>query len=281
MIRPTVEWQLLGACDYDCSYCIQKPAKRTGAPDAATLDAILALLAALPGAWEIKMSGGEPFLLPALLTRVLPFLVAETPHAVSLLTNLHPGPEILGRFAEITRGRLAIVSASLHLEKTDVESFLDRARFLRARMDPAARLVVNGVLVPGRLPRIARAAAEVRAAGFKFFPQLMKTAAGVAAYADEERPLLAGLLGRDPSPADANLAPNYRGRACRAGADYFVLAWTGECWRCRAARRRKEGLLGRAGGGALRLARGAAPCPYDLCPCTVPANRGMIEGVGG
>ena len=29
------------------------------------------------------------------------------------------------------------------------------------------------------------------------------------------------------------------------------------------------------------LRPGPAPCPYALCTCSVPANRGMIAGIAG
>jgi hypothetical protein len=83
--------------------------------------------------------------------------VGETPHTISVLTNLSAPLRQLDRFAELTRGRLGIVSASLHLEHTTAEDFADKAAHLRAVMDPAARLVVNSVLVPGRLEEVERA----------------------------------------------------------------------------------------------------------------------------
>ncbi len=58
---PTVEWQVAGACNYDCSYCIQSKRYRRGRPVAEQLDHAIAAFAALPGTWEIKCSGGEAF----------------------------------------------------------------------------------------------------------------------------------------------------------------------------------------------------------------------------
>ena len=53
----------------------------------------------------------------------------------------------------------------------------------------------------------------------------------------------------------------------------------GEAWSCRTAKRHGEGHLGNVYDGEVTRLPGPAPCPYDICPCTVPANRGMIEGV--
>ena len=101
----------------------------------------------------------------------------------------------------------------------------------------------------------------------------------VAAVPSLAQGILREVLGEAPGPRQANVAPSYRGRMCWAGVDYFAVDKTGEAWSCRTAKRHGEGHLGNIYDGS--LARLAAPsaCPWDICPCTVPANRGMIEGV--
>jgi hypothetical protein len=277
--RPTVEWQVCGVCNYDCSYCIQSKASRTGAPSADEVESFLRFFADLPGTWEVKMTGGEPFATKAFLGRIVPGLVAETPHTVSVLTNLSAPTAQLERFAALTRGRLGIVSASLHLEFTTAEAFADKAARLRDAMDPAATLVVNGVLVPGRLGDVERARAILAARGLRFFPQLMKVKKGLATYDGADLVTVERLVGRRPTPREANVAPSYRGRMCHAGVDYFVLLQTGDAWRCRTARRHDEGFLGNVHDGSMRRMSAPSRCTYAMCPCTVPANRGMIEGV--
>src|SRR5688572_8068625 len=112
---PTIEWQTNGVCNYDCTYCIQSKKFRTGQPDADAVDGFLRFFQALPGTWEIKMSGGEPFASKGFMTRIIPGLM-DTRHHVSVLTNFSAPVGILERFADLTRGRLKVVSASLHLE---------------------------------------------------------------------------------------------------------------------------------------------------------------------
>jgi len=282
--QPTVEWQVCGTCNYDCSYCIQSKKSRVGHPSPDEVERFLAFFARIGrdlGRWEVKMTGGEPFAFRGFLSRIVPGLIAETPHTVSVLTNLSAPLTQLRRFAEHTRGRLGIVSASLHLEHTTPAEFIEKARVLRSEMDPSARLVVNTVLVPGRLAAVEAARAEVEAAGLTLFPQVMKQKGGVADYADEEQPALIRLIGRAPTPRTANTAPSYRGRRCWAGVEYLVLTQRGDGYSCRTARRFGQGYLGNVFDDTLRLWREPSPCPYDICPCTVPANRGMIEGIGG
>jgi MoaA/NifB/PqqE/SkfB family radical SAM enzyme len=277
MRTPTIEWQVAGACNYDCSYCIQSRRYRRGRPEARHLAAAIDCFAALPGTWEIKMSGGEAFAHPLFLDQVVPALSSRTPHRISVLTNFSSSREELSRFAELTRGRLAVFSASLHLEYADAVEFADKAAWFVALLAPEVRFVVNQVVLPGREDLAERGKAAVEARGLRWFPQLYKEKGRVAAFPDEQR--LLPLIGTRPGPREANVAPSYRGLRCWAGVDYFVVDKDGEAWSCRTAKRHREGYLGNVYAGT--LARLAAPsaCIYDVCPCTVPANRGIVEGL--
>ena len=277
--QPTVEWQVCGQCNYDCSYCIQSKKYRVGYPTRDELDAALAFLNGLPGTWEIKMTGGEPFASRLYLDHIIPTLAAGR-HTISTLTNLSAPQRALRRFAELTRGRLGIVSASLHLEFTDVAGFLARLEVLRSHADEAARFVVNMVLIPDRLAEVAAAKRAVEAAGFRFFPQLMKVKGGVHPYTPTQREQVEAIVGDLEQAAltrSANLAPAYAGRRCWTGARYLVLLQSGNAWSCRTARRHDQGYLGNAYAGDVQLRPGPILCPYAICPCTVPANRGMID----
>lgn len=276
---PTIEWQANGVCNYDCTYCIQSKKFRQGAPDRETVRRFLRFFEEeLPGVWEIKMSGGEPFAGTHFLDEVVPGL-ARTKHRVSVLTNFSASLATLERFVEHLRAQLSVVSTSLHLEFTSEEEFLEKARAFKSWLDPRTSFVVNQVLVPGTLERVKRSRDLVRGAGLRWFPQVMKVKAGLASYAEGERALLRELLGADPTPREANLAPSYEGRLCWSGVDYFVLTQTGDAWSCRTAKRYDEGFLGNVLAGTFRLRAEPERCTYSICPCTVPANRGMIEGV--
>jgi len=279
MRRRTVEWQVCGVCNYDCSYCIQSPKTRVGHPSSEEVSSFLDFFERLPGAWEVKMTGGEPFAFDEFLERIVPGLIERTPHTISVLTNLSAPRARLERFATLTRGRLGIVSASIHLEHVEIDAFVEKARAFRAAIDPSASMVINAVLVPGRLDRVDAARAAIEAAGLRFFPQVMKIGGGTFAYDDDDRAAVTRLVGITPNPRKANVAPSYRGRTCWTGAEYFVLTQRGDGWRCRTARRFDEGFLGNVHAGTFALRDAPSPCTYDICPCTVPANRGMIEGV--
>ncbi len=280
--QPTVEWQVVGQCNYDCSYCIQAKKHRVGIPDEAQLRASLQFLAALPGPkpWEVKTTGGEPFSFRGFLDVVVPGLM-DTPHAMSTLTNLSAPVAVLQKFAKLTFGRLRVVSASLHLEHEAPAKFLDRLEALRDAAADDLRIVVNAVLVPDNLDAVRAAKDDVEGRGFRFFPQLMKVKGGVFAYSPAQMAMVKQIVGDFDVAAQtrsANLAPAYTGRRCWAGARYLVLTKEGDAFSCRTAKRFDEGYLGNVSSG-VSLFGGFRKCPYTVCPCTTPANRGMIEGV--
>lgn len=276
--RPTIEWQVAGACNYDCSYCIQSPKYRRGRAKRDEMERALDFFATLPGAWEIKCSGGEAFAHPLFMELVVPGLMARTAHEISVLTNFSADHRALMRFARLTTGRLRVFSASLHLEFVDAEAFADKAAWFIDLLDPDVRFVVNQVVLPGREAEAARCRDLLVARDIRWFPQLYKVKGGVADYPDTAA--LRDLIGDAPGPTDANVAPSYRGRACFSGVEYFTVDKDGRAWSCRTAKRHDDGLLGNIYDGSVRLRTRPAPCPYDICPCTVPANRGMVAGVG-
>lgn len=278
---PTIEWQVAGACNYDCSYCIQSKQYRRGRPQRDQLARAIDAFAALPGRWEIKCSGGEAFAHPLFMSFVVPELMARTPHAISVLTNFSASRAELMQFAQLTRGRLAVFSASLHLEFTTAEDFADKAEWFVLQLDPSVGFVVNQVVVPGREREVERCREIIEARGLRWFPQLYKHDGGVHDYENPELlvPLGIGRPDRPTTARDANTAPSYRGLTCWAGVDYFVVDKDGFAWACRTAKRFGEGALGNVFDGTLARLSAPSPCSYDICPCTVPANRGMIEGI--
>ncbi len=286
-LMPTVEWQVAGHCNYDCSYCIQSRKTRVGQPDDELLRNIVESFARLPGTWEIKISGGEPFAARLFLDLAIPLLAATTPHHISVLTNFSAPLKSLERFAVLTGDRLRITSASLHLETIgtashgdELDAFLAKAiayRELRAIHNPHSSFVINSVLVPNTLRRLLVVRDRVEAAGFRWFPQLMKLKGGVHPYDADERKLVEVLTRASHDPHVVNRAPSYQGLHCEAGAWYFVVDQRGEAHACRTSKRFAEGSLGNLADGTFALAAHGGPCPFDICPCTVPPNRGIVR----
>jgi len=283
-LKPTVEWQVNGICNYDCSYCIQSRASRTGAPTRQMVDRIIDGLARLPDVWEIKMSGGEPFAFAGLMDWVIPGLMDRTCHQISILTNFSAPLKVLERFCALTGDRLRITSASFHPERTGIEEFIDKAiayRALRERNNPRSSFVVNAVLIPGRVAEHILIRDRLRACELSYFPQLMKIKGGVYPYNREERSLIERLTEGSHDPNRVNRAPSYRGLHCEAGAWYFVIDQHGEAFTCRTGKRFLDedhsARMGNIAEGSFARRSAGELCPYPICPCTVPVNRGIVR----
>ena len=283
-LEPTVEWQVNGHCNYDCSYCIQSKKSRIGFPDDSTVSAIISQFAQLPGQWEVKMSGGEPFAFKGFINQVIPELVSRTPHRISTLTNFSAPLNVLERFCQLTGDRLRITSASLHPESVDVDSFIDKAiayRNLRATHNPNSSFVANVVLVPGRVKNHFKYQERFGSEDLRYFPQLMKIKGGVYPYDAAEQQMIEQLTGGSHDPQTVNRAPSYEGLHCEAGVWYFTVDQTGEAYTCRTGKRfldvNDQGRMGNLVDGTFKLRTRGGKCPYPICPCTVPANRGIVR----
>ena len=276
--QPTIEWQTNGICNYDCSYCIQSKKFRQGYPSEEEIEKFLEFFATLQGNWEIKMSGGEPFAFKGFMDKIVPGL-AKLPHKISVLTNFSAPLSVLRRFVDLLGDKLSVVSVSLHLEYVQASDFVEKVSCFRQWLTPTTSLVINNVLVPNTLANLLEVKDLIEQAGLKYFPQIMKTKHGVFSYTSEDQDLVVQLTGKNPSSKQANIAPSYRGLLCWTGAEYFVLDQKGNAWSCRTAKRFQEGYLGNILTDTVKLKTAPTPCKYDICPCTVPANRGMIEGI--
>lgn len=266
-LEGVASWNLATTCNYRCSYCTQRFLDDRGKL-ARDLPRWMAAFAALPGDWEVKLSGGEPFVHPQ-FDAVVDGLAAQG-RRVSVVTNLSASPERLARFAEATRARPGLLSASLHLEYADPVAFLEKVRAFAAVH--AGAVCVTVVATRVNLPRLRDLRALFAGVPFKIQPE--KQDRDVIAYDAAEVALLRELGGHNGT---GFVAPSLAGRPCWAGARYFVVDAEGEAWRCYPARRSRRERLGNLLDGTFRLMSGAAPCGYAYCNCTVPQQRGMVD----
>ena len=276
--KGAVCWNINTMCNYRCSYCTQRFKEDRGRWSRDT-PRFLAAFARLPGRWEIKLSGGEPFAHPTLLPIVAG--LAGLGHRVSVVTNFSASRDKLAAFVAAAAGRGGIFSASLHLEYVDdVDAFADRAVWLegalRAAADPslpAPSVCVTSVATRAALPRLPELAERFRARGIVFKVQPEKQDREVIDYAPEEELVLLRLGGHNST---GHIRHGYAGRPCWSGARYFILDDEGEAYRCYPARRYKLERMGSFLLPSFRLADAPAPCRYAVCNCTVPIARGMM-----
>ena len=275
-----VSWNVNTACNYRCTYCTQRFKGDRGRWSRDT-PRFLEAFARLPGRWEIKISGGEPFVHPT-LTEIVAGL-ADLGHRVSIVTNFSASREKLSAFVQAARGRVGIFSCSLHLEYVDdLEAFAAQARWLKEALLEAADpelprpdVCVTSVATRGVLPRLGGVAATFRAAGVRFKVQPEKQDRDLIEYSDEEQAQILALGGHNLT---GRIAHDFEGRPCWSGSRYFILDDEGQAFRCYPARRYKIERMGQFLSPEFRLADEAAPCRYRYCNCTVPIARGMMSG---
>ena len=277
-VEGAVSWNINTACNYRCAYCTQRFKDDRGRWTRDT-PRFLEAFARLPGPWEVKMSGGEPFVHPTL--DVLTAGLAEIGHRVSVVTNFSASREALSSFIEAARGRIGVFSCSLHLGYVDdLDAFVERAawaaREIARRADPALpapSLCVTSVATREALPRLPEVAERLRAAGLTFKVQPEKQDRDVIAYSPEER---AGLMALGGHNLAGERMHDFHGLPCWAGSRYFILDDVGEAFRCYPARRFRFERMGNFLSPDFRLADGPSPCRYRACNCTVPISRGMM-----
>jgi MoaA/NifB/PqqE/SkfB family radical SAM enzyme len=276
-MRPCASWNVVGQCNYTCSYCVQKPETRKGIPTREEVEKFLAAWDALPGRWEFKMSGGEPFLLKSLPEVAL--RLARRGHQVSVLTNLSAPKERIAAFVEASGTSLRTFSTSLHREMIGEAEFLEKIVWLRRLLDgvPRATLVVNSVLVPGELDRLYETKIRFEAAGIKYYPQMMRVDGKNYRYSDAEWEKVLRIIGARATPREVNMGYSFTGKPCWAGARYFIVTHRGNAYSCYPGKRTGKGFLGNVLKGTFRLWHGQHVCIYDVCPCTVPQNRGIVD----
>ena len=268
-LEGVVSWNMNTTCNYRCSYCTQRFVDDRG-QWATDLPAFIAAFVALPGEWEIKLSGGEPFRHPGFIDAV--GQLATGGLRVSAVTNLSSSDEELAQFADATRARPGLISASLHLEYADPDQFL--AKLVRLRNTHAGRVNATCVATRANLGRLPALRAQFEAAGVAFKIQPEKQDRDVIDYTEDERAELIALGGHNGTGL---IAPCFAGRSCWAGARYMIVDHRGDAYRCYPARRYRQQHLGNLLDGSFALETEPAPCRYRYCNCTVPQQRGMVD----
>ena len=245
-----VSWNMNTTCNYRCSYCTQRflDDRQRWARD---VPAFLAAFGALPDQtgvpWEIKLSGGEPFLHPGFVDVVRG--LAERNLFISVVTN----------FSRIDKAGADDDDVTAHLQV--------------CCQGPQASLVVTCVASQQNLNRLQDLQQSFAEVGVRFKVQPEKQDREIVAYDDDGVALLRLLGGHNGT---GHIAHDYGGQPCWAGARYFIVDDLGEAFRCYPARRYRVERLGNVVDGTLRLQDAAAPCRYRSCNCTVPIARGMM-----
>lgn len=221
--------------------------------------------------------GGERFLLNRL--HEVAIRLAAAGHTVSLLTNLSVSLDIIRHFVVSADAALRTFSCSLHLEETSEADFLAKALAVCDMLAPLdkATFVVNSVVRPCHIDALGNTRRRFEATGIKFYPQLMREDGKPVRYNWLDRRRITRHFGDLTQPGGMNRGFSLTGHLCHAGHRYFIVTPKGDAYTCYSGKRFGDGYLGNLFDGNFALRNGSSPCPYAVCPCTVPQNRRIVE----
>lgn len=267
-LEGVVSWNMNTTCNYRCTYCTQRflDDRKRWATD---VPRFVQAFAALPGDWEVKLSGGEPFQHPSFAAVVKG--LADAGVRVSVVTNFSASVEALHAFAEATAERPGVFSASLHPEFTSTDAFLAKASEFASTY--AGRFVATVVATRERIADLPELQRRFSDAGVRLKVQPEKQDRDVIDYTPAERETLVALGGHNGT---GRIDPDFSGRLCWAGSRYLIVDDRGEAYRCYPARRYRRDPLGNLLDGTFRLGMDPSVCTYSYCNCTVPQQRGMV-----
>ena len=274
-VEGVITWNINTTCNYRCSYCTQRFLDDRARWSQDTEGFIRAFREKLPGLWEVKLSGGEPFQHPTLLeiTRGL----KEAGHFVSVVTNFSANEKRLEAFLDAAQQSLRVFSASLHLEYVDtaaaLQTFAEKGKLVQSRLGDRGSFNITCVATRQNMERLVTLKTFFEGHGLRFKVQPEKEARDIIGYTEAEKKFLLSLGGHNNLQ---ELHFDFQGRPCWAGAKSFTLDDKGNAWRCYPARRYRTQYLGNLLQDTFALAEGPSPCLYSYCNCTVPIERQMM-----
>ena len=216
-VHGVVSWNMNDVCNYRCSYCTQRHmGDRTGRLE--DIEQTLASFRNLPGHWEFKLSGGEPFRQPG-LDQIVSGLVSMG-HSISIQTNFSAAEPELRSFLEASRGALNIFSASLHLEYVSPEPFVEKYNIVKEYESLGVNFHVTSVGVPDRLVQLRdEVEPYFREHGINLKVQPEKIRGYVRDYTDNQKEILLQLGGHNQT---GKIEHNFQGKLCFSGTNYIL-----------------------------------------------------------
>ena len=268
-----ISWNICRQCNYNCAYCAQGK-NHSGLPSAASLIKLTTFFRGLSKGWEIKISSSEPFLCPGFSDII--GCLTETGIKISVVTNFSFQRDVYKKFLETCGEHLRSFSASLHREQVDWQKFLSKCLWIKQEIGKTKKgsLVVNTVVEPGKTHELIEIKNRFKEEGIRFYPQLLRVKGKTVVYSPEEQTIIMELAG-DRNPFQINAGYSLKGKTCFAGMNYFVVTAEGRCYTCYPGKRDESGYLGCILTGDFKFREEPLRCPYEVCPCTVPINRGM------
>ncbi len=273
----SVNWNISGICNYDCSYCVSKPGlnKKISYPDPyGFLDMFSKKL---KGSWRFHLAGsGEPLLVPN-FSKIVSELT-KMGHGIYISTNFSLPLEKLLEICNVANRDNLWLSVSLHLEFADVDDFFKKA--IEVRKNIGYRFSATSVARKDQVSKLKEIGNRFRKEKIRFIMRPERTVNNTAQpfvdYSKKELDIISK-FNKKKVFFDESIS-NLKGKLCLAGSKYFIISEKGDVWRCFPAARHKDknGYLGNLLKGDFELKKDPSVCPYENCYCRLPITNNLI-----
>lgn len=254
-----IDWVMTDNCNYSCSYCNSHSCQESDVVDN------LSKFKILPGVWYIVLSGGEPFMVKN-INHIIKNIVENTPHKISIVTNLSANFEKIKSVLDISKERIGDIYASMHLEHVKFKDFFKKAQKVNNFLNlKGKKLNVVSVAVKGKLTELKKYGDQFLRKGINFELQPIKESYNNLDYYDSKEKYIIKNYGR----IFGIYSTNFKGRICDAGNRYIFLDKNGIAFRCHDS---KE-ILGQ---DSIELQK-PKKCTSKRCSCHIPYQNSMIH----
>ncbi|MDD2753143.1 MAG: radical SAM protein [Candidatus Portnoybacteria bacterium] len=280
-----INWVITDTCNYRCPYCFASVKKEPSS--VSPLAIVEGLKNKLKGKWDVTILGGEPFFHDDFLEAIKGLTKLKQLHRISIYTNFSAKSDKIVKFLKITKGRLFLVFASLHLDYVKSDAFLSKVSEIEKSFPGFKKnLLVTSVGIVDKLPYLEKIKKKFFEAGVQLIIwAYQRPDRTFFQYSARQKKILKQLNQNYNLPRFNDFAAacsnqgidkpsaSFKGRKCSAGFWSFFMLPNGAAYSCVMACRAKKGYLGNLLKGDFELRKTFSQCLYEECSCSLSVDR--------
>lgn len=242
-VEGVVLWFINDVCNYHCSYCFAN--RFSGAKVENYREHLESIKRNIPGNWRFNITGGgEPFAHPDFFKIIKGLMISG--RRIGITSNLSLPANDLVKFLHITKYKLDFFIASLHLEFTRVESFLEKIIKIKEKTPFFKNFLVASVALPDKLEKLVLLSKIFHKHGIKFLFQRLQINNKFYRYSVKQNNIILdnkSLVHKNITPRKRSVVINEE-KKCASGRKSILLLPDGSIFRCVPMAHQKIGNLG-------------------------------------